>query len=413
MRFRSKFFLVIIPIISLMFLFIPFKTVVINPKTEPELIFWASAYDIKENRLSNESLEICAKYDIGFDIVVRARFIDDYTDHLDWAYNIGRLKKYNVTYGIAIGGDDAFYINLDNADQFHDWFMTVRDWLIYHDLYDDCKWIDIDAELPNDVFDSISDSDAGGMAEQFINKIPTKERIEACQEGMEKFIKQVHDDGKEAIIVYNPLMLDDLDGDDDYTLMTRNIYRLDLEWDYGVCMIYRNIRYPHPIDPFLEFFQDYNYANKPVEYDENYTGYWDTKKYERWKLPLTEYYYRVSLEVTGTGIGGGAGPPKNGIVMFIGAFDKFAKGTDYINNKEFYKDIDICRHFGMKRLYFWHYLYWRYFYGEKELKKLGEYAKQHKTWELIMPSFALQREFLYMVLTPSVDRFLFLEINLR
>jgi len=96
-------------VVSFFAFFIP-NRIEINPKSEPELIFWCSS-----NQLPNETdiLKICKEYNIGFMPTIRRNMVRD-EQYMQLYKNI-IAKEINLYF--VIGGDSEFYAHIDNAKE--------------------------------------------------------------------------------------------------------------------------------------------------------------------------------------------------------------------------------------------------------------------------------------------------------
>ena len=65
--------------------------------------------------------------------------------------------------------------------------------------------------------------------------------------------------------------------------------------------------------------------------------------------------------------------------IFIGDFSYDFKDTDYIQNKEYLMDLDICRHFKNEKIFFYNLYGFIYHYGWSEIDALGQYIQQRTT----------------------------------
>lgn len=399
LKWYFRIALVSIPVISASWLFLPIRTVEIDPEGRPELVFWSSAIELPRG---DDVLEDCYEYGITFAVVLRVNYIDDggYSE----ASRIQNLIDHGIYYYVVIGGrSGSFYCSLENAEEFIEDLRYIRNWLINNSLYYYVKGICVDAESPSDYFDKFEDDDVTSTGEYFVKNLPTERTIRKAQEKMEDFINLIHEDGKEAIIIMNPAYLDEEDEDHDQSLLAKTIYSLDLKWDASVAMLYRTARIPSPFDYVLYGLKDYHEIQS--DYD---VEYYETEKEDKYTMPLSEFYLKVSLELSGSAVD----VEEDDRYIFIGNFHRRNRHTTYIKEKEYRKDLDICKHFKVGKVWLYEWSTFKSRYGEDEVGKLGRYNKKNEKWILTYPAFSLNRELLYILIIVIADRFLYLEYSL-
>ena len=64
--------------------------------------------------------------------------------------------------------------------------------------------------------------------------------------------------------------------------------------------------------------------------------------------------------------------------IFVGNFKREYKRTTYITENQFYKDLDICRHFGNDKVFFYDLKGFLYHYGWEGVEQLGQYNQNEK-----------------------------------
>lgn len=390
--------IVLIPILCASWLFVPIRAVEIDPDGHPELIFWSSAVELPRG---DEVLDDCSSSGVTFAVVLRVHYIVD--GGTKEAERIQNLIDHNIYYYVVIGGRSGnFYCSLENAEDFIDDFRFIRNWLINHSLYYYVKGICVDAESPNDYFDKFEE-DVSSSGEYLVRNLPSERDIRKAEEKMDEFINLIHEDGKDAIIIMNPTYLDEEDDDHDQSILAKTIYSLDLKWDASVTMLYRTQRIPSPFDYVLYGLKDYHEIME--DYD---SEYYKTEKEDKYTMPLSEFYLKVSLEVSGSAVG----VKEDKRYIFIGNFHSRNRHTTYIKEKEYRKDLDICKHFDVGKVWFYEWSSFKSRYGDEEVKKLGGHNKKNEKWFLIFPAFALNRELLYILIIVLADRFLYLEYSL-
>jgi len=396
LKLYFKLALVSIPLISASFLFFPIKSVEIDPDGEPELVFWSDPFSLPR---SNTTLQTCAQNGITFTVVLRTSFIDSVDERTTVASRIQNLIDAGLRFHITIGGPSGdFYCHIDNADTFLEEFKIIRAFLLNYSLYAYIDSINVDAESPGDYFKQFETEGYSTAGQYYVKSLPSERDIEKAEEGLKEFLELIHADGKDAGIIMNPIYLDEEDGDSDQAQLQKTIYWLDLDFDYSVTMLYRTQRVPSVFDYALLGLKDYHYLN---DYEIDYYKY---EKEDRYLMPLSEFYYKVSLEMSGSPVG----VKGNERYIFIGNFHSRNKYTSYIKDKEYKKDLDICKHFEIEKVFLYEWSSFISRYGEEELEKLGSHNQHNKKWVLTFPSYSLYRELAYVLIIVMCDRFLYL-----
>jgi hypothetical protein len=391
-----KIALILFPLISGALLFSSVKTITIDPKNSPELIFWTDHYSIPDDEAT---LQLCAENDVGFAVVLRdsTRYLSDRAKR-----NIERLLNHSVITYIAIGGHhEEFYATIDNAEDFTDIFKRIRAWLLSNNLYyyENLKGFVIDAETSSDIILDIGNDDALKKSNYFIEHLPSQKKIHNAQKDLEEFIDLIHQDNKKIGIVKLPAFFDEFDDDHDFSHLSRNIYSLDLPWDFSVSMIYRNQHMPRFHDYIIEDMSQYDYTS---DYELEYL---DKTQLERNIIPLPRFYYEVVFELNSNELG--IAPDHR--YIFIGNFASKFKDTSYIKDKEYKKDLDICRHFSSSKVFLYKWKTFRKSYDNDELADLIRHNNDlHDEWTIKMYSLSLNREILITLSIAIIDRLFFI-----
>lgn len=389
-----KVILIIIPIISAGILLIPWKTIEIDPKNSPEIIFWSDAGSLPTDEAT---LQSCYQNDIGFCVVLR-----DYGRYLSVSAkrHIEYLLNHSIITYICIGGPDGmFYCTTDSADEFVGIFKNIRTWLQQDSMYDSpsLRGFVVDAETPREIIEDFGDYSFTEKCQYLIKNIPSRRELNRAEEKLDELIDLIHKDQKKIGIIKLPAsaLYDELDFDSDYADLTRNIYGLDLPWDFSIAMMYRTQHVPTIFDYMITDMDDYQYS-KDYELE-----YLEEEQLERNIVPISTFYYELVFELHSTELG--IDPEDR--YIFIGNFKKKFHETSYIENDEYQKDLDLCRHFGVKQVWFYEWRTWKSHYSLNDLIKHNE--DLHDEWELIVPVYMFNREILLTSFIAFADRFLY------
>jgi len=405
--------LLLIIICSGLWLAAPIKTVQIKPKNSPELIFWTSASGLP----GESTLELCADNNIGFCVALKKNYIEDpdsslppedpddpdadpteaagYSEYIE----ISRALNNSVDIYIALVGTG--FLTVDTAEDYLDIYETIRDWLKSGSLFSSShiRGFVVDAEPPKEFVEELDNDGTLEKSDYFVRNIPSRNDIKSAEKALEELIDQIKEDDstKEIGIVKMPTTMDSLDGDGDYNMLTKTIYNLDLDWDFSVTMNYRTQHIPDVFDYILEDVNKYDYSNNKISYN-------DIEEYERYLIPKSTFYYKTAIEVYSSEVN----VPKANRYIFIGTFhDKFSD-TSYIENREYRKDLDICRHFSVDQVWFYDFRKFTGQYGFAELEKLADYNEQKESWNMALPNYILQREVALSISYASIDGFIYI-----
>jgi hypothetical protein len=347
-------------IASISFLTFSSYTIQIKPKNSPEIVFWGSVNNIPNNTA------------IAFAPVVNPGAIGSSVikDKIQEAVN-NSMDLY-----IALGMVSEFFLNIDNAPYIVDLYRNFSNWLNETLKSDHIKGILIDAESPVRYVQKSSELPLNEYINYLFENYPTKEEIEIAENNLNTFIELVHADNKEAILIKNPSVFDEMDWDGDLTLLFRNIYSLNVNWDSSITMLYRN-------QGMIE---------------ENFFTAITTKLFwgERTEdlLELSEYWFYYEAKVA------------DGI--FIGDFNKNYNESNFIKNKGYLKDFDICRYLSKKNVFFYQYDDFIYHYGQAGIDELVAHNQQFDSWDLTYYAYEVQSNFIYLMALMYIDRVLFL-----
>lgn len=398
LSWNAKKALIIIGIFLAGILFLPVIPITISPKGTPEVYFWTSTGALPDNN----TLDYCADNDIGFVVVLREHYIvdeDDPTEGDDESFDLTRAADRGVNLYIALGGPSGeFFATVNNAEIFPELYDTIRNWLKESSLFGSVKGFVLDEEPPIDFVEDMNSYDYAQKVSYFLNSIPTEERIDEVKDEIGGLISDVHDDGKEIGIVKMPSITDEIDGDNDYSRFVRTFYNIPFDWDFSVSMIYRTQHIPDLFDYLIEDMSNYDYTN------DHEIEYLNEDDVERYLMPTSSYYYKTAYEYYNTEVY----VPQDSRYIFSGTFYSKFRHTTYIEEKGYLDDIDICRHFGMDKVFLFYYSGFIARYSEDELENLVDHLNQEESWNLVLPSYIIQRELLISLSYATIDRFIIL-----
>ena len=219
---------------SIWYLTFPEKKITIKPETNPELIFWTDPYDLPDDE---NIYAICKRYNIGFMPAINPRTLNKSSlmDKYKMAINHG----VNLYFSLLTSEDP--FINLDNTKEFVPLYKKFKEWFKDEGIFDSSfvKSFVVDAEPPGEYIEKVREKPLVYSINYLIDNFPTKEEIKEATENVGDLVEEIRADGKEAGIIRITPYLDELDGDGDIELFIRNIYSLDIIWDFSITMIYR------------------------------------------------------------------------------------------------------------------------------------------------------------------------------
>ncbi|MFX1393950.1 MAG: hypothetical protein ACFFAH_10285 [Promethearchaeota archaeon] len=390
---KIRVFLILIlsslSLVSIFNLTIPEKKITIKPETNPELIFWTDPYYLPDE----ESIyELCRTYNIGFMPAINQRTLN----------KSGLMDKYKlaISHGVnlyfsLLTSEDPF-INMDNTDEYLPLYENFKQWFIEEGIFESTfvKAFVVDAEPPVRYTEEIREKTLVSSINYFIKDYPTKEEITKATENVENLVEQIQSDGKEAGIIRITPYLDELDGDGDIELFIRNIYSLNVIWDFSITMIYR---VGAAIVSMGDSVEDISENVK-----QNVFGQIKDEKINI--LSAYNFYHRV-----------GMCKEKSGHIradnhyVFIGTLKKIFNDTDYMEDKEYLDDLDICRHFGKEKVFLYNYENFISNYGKAELINLGKHNQQRDSWELEHLAVEVQVNIVFYLALAFLDRLLYLD----
>jgi len=347
-----------------MFAFLP-KTTRIVPQSEPEIIFWCGS-----NQLPNdtETLTIAKKYNIGYVPTIRK----SYVNHSGYMSVYKNIIAHGVSLHFAIGSTNGFYATLDNAEDFPEAYKEIRDWFDAEGILDSkyVKSFCVDAETPSRYISELEGVNPIEGINYISENFPTQNELEKAEKHFTNFTNMIREDGKEVGIIRIGDIMDSCDGDGDLTLATRNIYTLNVEWDYSVSMYYRTQRQSgidEEVGPIEEVFSEF--ANI-------FMGIFT----EGTRYTLSEYFFYNAVAMAQTPSEINVDSSKQHI--FIGNFKMEFNDTEYIMNKNYLRDVDICRHFGEEQIWIYELSGFVYHYGWDEMERLGKHIQQYEEWDM-------------------------------
>ncbi len=390
---KIRIFLILIlsflAIISIFNLTIPENKIIIKPKTNPELIFWTDPYDLPDE----ESIyELCRTYNIGFMPAINARTLNK--SSLMDKYKLAIAHGVNL-YFCLLTSENPF-INMDNTDEYLPLYERFKQWFIEEGIFESSfvKAFVVDAEPPVRYTEEIREESFVSSINYFIENYPTKEEIKDATENVDNLVKEIQSDGKKAGIIRITPYLDELDGDGDIELFIRNIYSLDIVWDFSVTMIYR---VGAAIVSSGDTVEDVSENVK-----QNVFGQIKDEKINI--LSAYNFYFRVGMCKEKSGSIRAANH-----YIFIGTLKKLFNDTDYMENKEYLDDLDICRHFGKEKVFLYDFQNFINNYGKAELINLGKHNQQKDSWELEYLAVEVQVNILFYLALAFLDRLLYLD----
>ncbi len=382
--------LITLPTVSVVFLTVPRKTIIIRPKTNPEIIFWTDPFNLPDD---NETYAVCRKYNINFMPAIGPNSFN--RSIIMEKYKLAIANEIKLYFSLITPPDS--FINMDNTDEYLSLYKIYKEWFIDEEIFysEYIKAFVIDAEPPKRYTEKLEDEGPVETVNYFIDDFPTEDEIESATEDVKELVNLIKSDGKEAGIIRITPYMDDFDGDGDIELFLRNIYSLDIKWEYTITMIYRIQRVIADTGATTEIVVS-NFMENILG------GIVETK--EEYVLPAYNFYKRVGI------CDKECGEIKAGDhYIFIGTLKKEFKDTDYVKDKEYLDDLDICRHFRKEKVFIFNYENFIENYGEKELTDLGEHNQKKKSWKLEYIEAETQATILFYLFMVFIDRIIFLE----
>jgi len=385
----AKALLILMPVILSFILITPTNYIAIRPQNRPEINFWGGACAIPNDP---ELLSFMAENNISFTVVLRESYIND-DDGKSEAESIRQAIEAGIKLDICIGNDYDFYLSLDNAESFKDIFNYIRSWLIDNELYGDIRSFCVDAEPSPQLISELSGLSAMGKIAYLFQNINAS-AFSAAMNTLNSIINTIHSDGKSMGIVKMAAMYDEFDNDNDINALVRNVYNLDIDWDYSVSMIYRTRHVPTIFNIILNSLEEYSYITSNYELE-----YYSLPEYERYIMDISNFYYKTGYEISGSDVN----VIQENRYIAIGTFWSKFWDTTYIQNKEYLSDLDICRHFNVGKIYLYNYRGFVLAYGESEIYNLIEHINKKEIWTIHVYNWYLNREVIFGLFTIFFD----------
>ena len=334
------------------------RSIEINPKTEPEIIFWAGSNQLPDDP---EILDMCKVYNIAFMPTIR----DKDVGNQEYMNTYKNIIAHEINLYFVIGGNSEFFAHIDNAKEFRFIYKNISQWFIREGIMNSpfVKSFSIDAESPEEYTDSIHNK---GLLKTFnygYENYPTKKEISKATEVLKEFTELIKNDGKESGMIQGSRFLDNADRDGDVSLFMRNIYSLPIEWDFTVTMLYRTNRFIY--DESEDEPPDFLIKSVSIFYDALIEG-------TKFTTSELSFYQNIALEENSDD------DLAKDHYIFIGNFKKEFEDTKYIKENQYFKDFDICRHFKNDKVFFYDLKGFLSHYGWEGVEELGKYAKQNK-----------------------------------
>ena len=379
---------IFITFICALFLTIPKQKVIIEPKTSPELIFFVSPYQLPNN---NETYEDWGDNRISFmpSVGIHTWNKSSLMDRYKLAIKNGVNLYFNII------PEDYDFVNIYNTHKILEVYRLYRQWFIKEGIFNDShiKAFVIDAEPPKIIAEEMKKRDLIDGINYLIDKFPTEEDIKNATINLRAFTEEVRSDGKLVGIIRTRTNLDCTDGDGDIELLSNNIFSLDVEWDFAVSMLYRSQRLeksePGSANEFVSNILASVYGASVTKTSFVYSQYY--------------FYLYVGIDQSISDI------KAKKQYTFLGNYKSEFEKTSYIKNKEFFTDLDICRHFGEEKVFFYNYEGFIYHYGQEGIKEILEYNEQHKSWVLEYSELESQLNIMLLMFYVSIDLILFME----
>jgi hypothetical protein len=199
------------------------------------------------------------------------------------------------------------------------------------------KSFSIDAEPPKDTTEEIHDQGFLDILEYGYNNYPAEKEIKEAKQALEEFTDLINADEKKCGMIQGYRFCDKIDQDGDVSLFLKNIYSLPIKWDFTITKLYRTNR-----------FQCVESDDEPPEFFIKSLSIFYGALIEGTKFTTSElsFYQNLTLEVNS----------KDDLIdknyIFIGNFKNEFEDTKSIKEKQFCKDLDICRHFRCGKVFF-------------------------------------------------------------
>lgn len=363
----------------------------ITPQGEPELVFLCSSWELPEDP---QELKICRQYNVAFMPVI----CREYLGNQELLAKYKKILSYNISLYFLMGGKSCFYAYIHNSKEFHSIYENMSVWFKAEGIlsHPALKSIFLDAETPEHLLQEKFSNNISASLNEGLEEFPSEyEKLEATEDYI-KLINRVHQDNKSCGMVRPSYFFDTTDQDGDLSLYTNNIYTLDIPWDQEITMCYRT----HYLGKEEGVFDPPRHVR--MSYKMFLGGH-----SEEDVLTMSEYnFYQVVNVEKERAMTEGLGINQ---YFFIGNFDPKFANTRYIRERAYYTDVDVCRHFETKKVFFYDLLGFLYHYGWQGIVELGLYLRRQKTTYIRREGFQSIFFVLYCCGMVIMDRFAFLE----
>jgi hypothetical protein len=337
------------------------RSIEIKPKTEPELIFWCGSSQLPDDP---DILEMCKKYNIAFMPTIRESNVGN-EEYMN-AYK--NLIAHEINLYFAIGGNSDFFAHLDNAKEFPSIYKNISQWFITEGIMNSpyVTSFSIDAEPPDEYTDALHNNDFLNTFNYGYKNYPSQKEIADATDSLREFAELIKDDGKKCGMIQGYRFLDNADQDGDMSLFMRNIYSLPIKWDFTITMLYRTnrLQYDETDDDPPEFIV----KAFSIFYDAVIEG-------TKFTTSELSFYQNVAFEENSED------DLAKEHYIFIGNFKREFKDTTYIKDKQFFMDLDICRHFKNEKVFFYDLKGFLSHYDWEGIEELGKHIlKKDKSY---------------------------------
>lgn len=371
-------------VVSISVLTLPRRDIEIKPKSTPELIFFTDPFNIPND---TATLEFCCQNNISFNPSYGYYSINKSV----YLNKIKRAVECGVDLYINIIPYPSQYTHIGSVNNLMRVYKSFKAWLEEEGLFESkhIKAFTVDAEQPHYLGENLSKMGLYEGLNYLIKEFPTKEEINNASLTLQEFIEVVHSDNKTIGIIRSRPNLDEGDGDGDLELMNQNVYSLEVEWDFSITMLYRSQRLQETEEgSTLEFVEELFLNIYGATRTENAFVY-------------SRYYFYLFAGIEQTP-GDIMVDPEHQYI-FLGNYKAEFNETTYIQDKEFFYDLDICRHFGEKKVFLYNFEGFLYSFGEDGLEELVEHNNQYKPWQLRYYAYQTEANLLLLFFLVIVD----------
>lgn len=391
--FRGAFMLTLLSMfffVSISTLTLPTQKITITPQSKPELIFYTDPYRIPT---SNSTLQKYAENGVSFMPAIGPWTLKK--DSLMERYKLAIQNKVNLYFCLL--SSNADFANIDNVHEFIDIYKEFKQWFTDEGIFESpyIKSFCLDAEPPIALVKELQQKDVFDGLNYLIEGFPTKENVSDSTDSLADLIDLIHSDGKTAGIIRTLNNFDENDGDGDIELLSKNIYTLNVKWDFSISMIYRSQRMGKTKAGSINEIVNNLLLN----------AYGATKTADKIVYSRYYFYYYVGFAKTAQDL------KADNKYIFLGNYIEEFELTTYIKDKEFLYDLDVCRHFGEEKVFLYDYGGFTYHYGEDGINMIIEHNNQHESWDLEYQSYETVAHTFVLIGTVIVDKLLFLELT--